>query len=56
MKWIFKKWIDWKKSSNYGSAIFPKHSIVCKIILVVMDIIWVGTFEYTLNIWQFWVL
>ena len=50
-KWIFKEWIYWEKSSNYDSKIFPKQSIVCRIILVVMDTIWVGTFEYfTLNL------
>ena len=45
-KQIFQKLIDWEKSSNYGSVVFPNHSIVSRTILMVMGVIFIGTFEY----------
>ena len=45
-KWILQEWIDWEQSSNDGSVIFPKNGIVCMIILMVMSVTFVGTFEY----------
>ena len=42
-----KEWIDWEQSSNYGGIIFPKHSIVHWIMVVVRGVFWlVPTFEY----------
>ena len=32
-KWIIQEWIYWEQSSSYGSIIFPKHNIVCWIML-----------------------
>lgn len=31
---------------NYVSIVFPKHIIVCRIILMEMDFVFVGTFQY----------
>ena len=45
-KWILKEWIDWEQSSNYARVIFPKLSIVCRIIIMVISVIFVGTFGY----------
>ena len=47
--WILQQRTDWEQSSNYGGIIFPKHSIVCWIMLVVMGVILFGTFEYFLS-------
>ena len=44
-KSILQEWNTWEQPSNYGSVIFPKSSIV-RIILKVMGLILVGTFEY----------
>ena len=40
-------WITWEQSSSYGSVIFPKHNIVCRIILKALGVILVVTFEYS---------
>ena len=45
-KWVLQEWIDWEQSSNSGSVIFPKLGIVCRIILMVMGVTFVGTFVY----------
>ena len=47
--WILQQRTDWEQSSNYGGIIFPKHSIVCWIMLVVMGVILFDTFEYFLS-------
>ena len=57
-----KEWIDWEQSSNDGSIIFPKHSIVHWIMVVVRGVILVGTYlrvfcsRPVLNVPEFWVL
>ena len=43
---ILQERIDWEQSSNYGAIVFPKHNIVCWIMLVVMGVILLGNFEY----------
>ena len=39
-----KEWIDWEQYSNDGGIIFPKHSIVHWIMVVVRGVILVGTY------------
>ena len=45
-KLILQEWIDYEQSFYYGSIIFPKHSIVCMIILEVVVVILFSAFEY----------
>ena len=57
-----KEWIDWEQSSNDGGIIFPKHSIVHWIMVVVRGFILVDTYlrvfcsRPVLNVPEFWVL
>ena len=37
--WVLQEWITWEQSPNDGDVIFPKYSIVCRIILKVMSVI-----------------
>ena len=57
-----KEWINWEQSSNDGGIIFPKHSIVHWIMVVVRGFILVDTYlrvfcsRPVLNVPEFWVL
>lgn len=52
-QWILQEWTDWEQFSNYSGIIFPKQSIVCWNMLVVMDVF---HSRFALNIPQLCVL
>lgn len=45
-KGISQEWIIYQQCCNHGGIIFNKHSILCRIIFIVMVFNFVRTFEY----------